>query len=70
MTRLSKTDFTDWNIDATIHLNSPINCEKEYKKLISIFNRMSDEEIELNLDEANRIFNNDWAWGCNSIYNK
>jgi hypothetical protein len=44
------------------NLVRPVDCTKEYEKLIAVFERMSDDEIKLNIDEANHIFNNDWNW--------
>lgn len=64
---VSDTPITDFNYHNTISYNfnkikAPINCEKEYDKLINMFEYVQGDTVKLNFNEANRIFNNDWEW--------
>ena len=54
-------DFSEgFNVPSGLGLVVPDDCTKSYTKLISIFKAMQTEEIELTLDDANHIINNDW----------
>jgi len=55
-------NFKEFSVSANLGLTTPVNCEKEYDQLITVFKAMNTDVIELNLEEANRILNNDWAW--------
>lgn len=44
------------------NLSAPINNEKEYEKNINLFKRMIEDQIELDMNSANCIFNDDWDW--------
>jgi hypothetical protein len=51
-------------VSCTVNFNlvRPVDCTKEYEKLIAVFGFMSDDHVSLSIDEANHIFNNDWNW--------
>jgi len=60
--------------NANVSLVEPMNCEKEYDKLINLFSSMKDDEIKLEFDDANAILNDTWgavvqAKTTNSYYN-
>lgn len=43
-------------------LKAPENEVNSYNNLIRTFSLMQTEEIELEFDDANRIFNDEWSW--------
>lgn len=63
-------EFTEFK---TLSIHSPVNCEKGYEDLLVLFKHMTDDVIELDVETANHIFNDDWAWAqsaklSNSMY--
>jgi hypothetical protein len=46
----------------TMESRPPVDVRQEYDKMITVFNRIDTATVTLPLDEANRIFNDDWGW--------
>ena len=53
---------TEFDVPLNLGLKAPVDCEKEYNQLIKLFLAVTQQEVELGFDEANRIFNNEWDW--------
>lgn len=47
-------------------LNQPRNEEKSYDNMIKLFQSMTDNVVELDMDDANGIFNDEWDWAVSS----
>lgn len=65
--------FTKFDVAHNLGLTVPVNLDKEYGQLITMFQYVSEEEITLDFSEANRILNNEWEWAAaasvsNSFY--
>jgi len=58
--------FTTFEVPYNLGLTIPVNCDKEYTYLINLFNQVTEDTIELDFGEANRIFNNEWEWASSS----
>jgi hypothetical protein len=43
-------------------IKAPINAEKMYDQYITLFQATTDEYIELDLQDANALINDEWDW--------
>lgn len=55
-------DFKIFDVQHNLGLTAPVNCDKEYGQLITLFTASYDDILELDMGEANRILNNEWEW--------
>mgnify|MGYP003336848216 FL=1 len=63
-----KGKFDTFDTSPFTKLTKPVNCEDGYIKAINIFKLMTDEKIELDVNTANNIFNDDWSWAQAAKY--
>ncbi len=49
------------SINLHINLSEPVNCEKEYDKLINFLEHVAEETIALEFNDANAILNDEWG---------
>lgn len=57
-------NFNEFNERVT--LSAPINVEEEYTKLITVFEYMTDEFVELEFDEATKLLTDTWDWAISA----
>lgn len=55
-------DFTTIEISRNLGLTIPVNCESGYTQLINILKNITTDTINIELEEANNILNDDWSW--------
>lgn len=68
-----KKQFNEIDIARNLGLNAPVNCESGYTQLINVFKNIQTDTINIEIEEANKILNDDWSWATsakisNSIY--
>lgn len=44
----------------------PVDARKAYEQYISLLSNSADEIIELDMDDANSIINDEWDWAVNA----
>lgn len=59
-----KKDFTSFNFH--VNLVAPVNVEDAYTKMITIFEHMTDDIIELSFDDASKLLTDTWDWAVSA----
>ena len=54
--------------DKLISIKKPVDAIKMYDQLIKLFETADDETIELTLDDANSIINDEWDWAVSAKF--
>lgn len=51
---------------ALVGLIKPVNLKEKYDHYIAIFESIQDTEVEMTLDQANAIINDEWDWAVSA----
>lgn len=54
--------------DKLTTIKKPVDASKMYDQLIVLFTATTDETIELTLDDANSIINDEWDWAVSAKF--
>lgn len=59
-------DGTKTFVERNFSLTPPKNCEDGYQRVIDIFKKSQEQNIELSMQDADKIFNDEWDWALSA----